>query len=63
MTFSVPVVLTISGWVKVEADSLSAAKSKAQKLNEDGVVFGDIEDSSASSECMLDEIEQQDPSV
>lgn len=55
-TFSVPVILTVSGWVKIEANSLAEALEKGRKLNDEGVDTDSIEDPSYSSECELEEI-------
>jgi hypothetical protein len=56
MKYTVPVVLTVTGYVIIDALSLSDAKASAKILNEDGVHLAEIEDPSFESECMLDEI-------
>jgi hypothetical protein len=56
MKFTVPVVLTVSGYTTVETETLSDAKAIAKMLNETGVDLGEIEDPSFESECMIDEV-------
>ena len=57
-TYSVPIVYTTTGWVKIEANSLEEAKNQAKYLNETGVEYFDIEDADCHSEVMPDEIEE-----
>jgi len=56
MKFTVPVVLTVSGYTTIEAATLADAKAVAKTLNVSGVDLGEIEDPSFESECMLDEV-------
>lgn len=56
--FSVPATYTISGWVTVEAESMDEAMEVAHKMNQAGVEMYHIEDTSTSSELMVDEIEE-----
>lgn len=58
-TFTIPVVITTTGWIRIQADSRAEARAQAEKLNENGIPLGDIHDSSSESECMLDEIEAE----
>jgi hypothetical protein len=58
MKFSVPAIFTTSGWVEIDADSLEDAKRKVEKLNERGVNYFDIQDSTSHSECIVEEIEE-----
>lgn len=58
MKFSVPAIFTTSGWVEIDADSLEDAKRKVEQLNEHGVNYFDIKDSTSYSECLVDEIEE-----
>lgn len=55
-TFTVPVVITIAGWVSVEAKCLVEARLKAGRLNHEGVDQDSIQDPTYSSECMVEEI-------
>lgn len=56
--FMVPVTYTVTGWVKVKAESLYGAAQEAKRLNDEGVEMFDIEDASAESECHVDGIEE-----
>jgi|HubBroStandDraft_6_1064221.scaffolds.fasta_scaffold22206_11 hypothetical protein len=57
--FTVPVIITTTGWIEIEAGSLEEAKLEATRLNEEeGVSLDQLEDYSAESECLVDEIEQ-----
>ena len=57
-TYSIPVVITMMGWIEIKADDLAAAKLEGIKLNEEGVDFLHLKDSSCESEVMVDEIEE-----
>lgn len=57
-TFTFPVVLTITGWVSVEANSLEEARIKGAKMNGEGVDEASIQDPNYSSECSVEEIEE-----
>lgn len=54
--YTVPVVITISGWIAIKAKNAKDAAAKAEMLsvNED-----EINDPTYSSEVMVDEIEEK----
>lgn len=55
--YTVPVVLTISGWVSIKAKDAEEASLKAKALNELGVDADEINDPTTSCEVMVEEIE------
>lgn len=55
-TYVVPVVYTISGHIIIQAADLQAAQKEANRLNEVGVSEDALEDTTASSEVMVDEL-------
>jgi hypothetical protein len=55
-TFTVPVVLTTTGWITINANSLEEAKLIADKLDQDGVKLDQVEDPEFYSELELDEL-------
>jgi hypothetical protein len=56
MKFSVPVTLTVTGWVEIEAEDLQEAQKKAKDLNDTGVSYVDIQDPEYYTE-VYDEVE------
>ena len=56
--YSVPVIVTFAGWIEIKADDLAAAKLEGARLNEEGVDFLHLKDSSCESEVMVNEIEE-----
>lgn len=59
--FSVPVIYTISGWIRIQAADLAEAKAKALILNDDGIEMFDIKDGDCSSECFAEDTEEIEP--
>ena len=59
MEFTVPVTVTVTGWILVTAKNIEEAREKAAKLNVEGVPQSHLEDVEETSECMLDEIEEE----
>lgn len=58
-SYTVPVVITTTGWITIEASSLDEAMDKARDLNDgDGVPLFNLQDPDTESECLLDEIEE-----
>lgn len=58
--FSIPIVYTTIGYLRVEATSIEAVKIIAKQLDEEGINYFALEDSSSSSECQIDEIAEID---
>ncbi len=58
-TFTVPVIHTTIGWIRITADNLDEAKKEAKRINLDGVKFDDIQDPQTESEVLSDELEEE----
>ena len=57
--FTVPVIVTETGWIEISASSLEEAKKIAQEMNDgDGIPPYSLKDSEAESECLIEEIEE-----
>lgn len=56
MKFTVPVMYHISGWIEIEADDYSAARTKANDLNDTGFDLELIQDRNDSSEVFVEEL-------
>jgi len=57
MEYVFPVVITISGNIRITASCEEQAKEMAKALNERGIEASEIEDTTTSSEIFIDEME------
>ena len=53
-----PVIMTIAGYIEIEAISLDSAKETFKLMNVNGVDENMIQDQSINSELMVEEIEE-----
>ena len=56
--YTCPVIMTIAGYIEIEAISLDSAKETFKLMNVNGVDENMIQDQSINSELMVEEIEE-----
>lgn len=56
--FSVPAILTVTGWVEIKAATMDEAMEKAAELNDKGVDEEHMLDLEFKSELVLEELEE-----
>ena len=59
-TYTCTVVMTVVGYISIEADSFESAKKEFALMNDSGVDIDMIEDQCHNSELILEEIECND---